>query len=88
MLDRSNYQSVQHSTLLGRDCIVVEAVDMLVEYNFSAFHMLYQNNVLLMYPCEYHNRNWSILKGKEGSNYETSDWNIGASTIYTCRKQI
>lgn len=67
MLDRNNHQSVQHSTLLERVHNVVEAVDMLVEYNFSAFHMLYQNNVLLMYPCEYHNRNWSILNGKEGS---------------------
>lgn len=88
MSDRNNHQSVQHSTLLGRGCIVVEVAGMLVEYNFSAFHMLYQNSVLLMYPCEYHNRNWSILNEKEGSYYETCDWNIGASTIYTCRKQI
>lgn len=67
MLDRNNHQSVQHSTLLERVHNVVAVAGMLVEYNFSAFHMLYQNNVLLMYPCEYHNRNWSILNGKEGS---------------------
>ena len=67
MLDRNNHRSVQHSTLLGRDCIVVEVAGMLVEYNFSAFYMPYQNSVLLMYPCEYHNRNWSILNEKEGS---------------------
>lgn len=67
MLDRNNHQSVQHSTLLERGCIVVEVAGMLVEYNFSAFHMLYQNSVLLMYPCEYHSRNWSILNEKEGS---------------------
>ena len=67
MLDRNNHQSVQHSTLLERGCIVVEVAGMLVEYNFSAFHMLYQNSVLLMYPWEYHNRNWSILNEKEGS---------------------
>lgn len=67
MSDRNNHQSVQHSTLLERGCIVVEVAGMLVEYNFSTFHMLYQNSVLLMYPCEYHNRNWSILNEKEGS---------------------
>lgn len=67
MLDRNNHQSVQHSTLLERGCIVVEVAGMLVEYNFSAFHMPYQNSALLMYPCEYHNRNWSILNEKEGS---------------------
>lgn len=67
MSDRNNHRSAQHSTLLGRVHNVVEVAGMLVEYNFSTFQMLYQNSVLLMYPCEYHNRNWSILNEKEGS---------------------
>lgn len=41
MSDRNNHQSVQHSTLLERGCIVVEVAGMLVEYKtFSISYAL------------------------------------------------